>query len=84
MGSPHQSDSMPPARDVCEGICSRKLVHFSCHCKYGVLFFGDDRTGLAGESKRTKRILEWSRQIMGRGLLLFPILLLCEITTSFV
>ena len=33
--------------------------------------------------KGTKRVQGWSRQIMGGRLLLFAILLLCEITTSF-
>ena len=44
----------------------------------GVLVFGDDGTGPADESKRTKRVQGWSRQIMGGRLLLFAILLLCE------
>ena len=83
MGSPHQSDSKYHARDVCEGICNRMIVHFSYYCKYGVMIFGDDGTGPADESKRTKRVQGWSRQIMRGRLLLFAILLLCEITTSF-
>ena len=29
MGSPYQSDSMRRARDVCEGICNRMILHFS-------------------------------------------------------
>ena len=74
---------MRHARDVCEGICNR-TIHFSYNCKYGVFVFGDDGTGPADESKRTKRVQGWSRQIMGGRLLLFAILLLCEITTSFV
>ena len=49
-----------------------------------VLVFGDDGTGPADESKRTKRVQGWFRQIMGGGFLLFAMLLLCEITTSFV
>ena len=53
------------------------------YCKYGVLTFGDDGTGLADESKRTKRVQGWSRQIIGGRLLLFAILLLCEITVPF-
>ena len=60
MGSPQQSDSMRRAQDVCEGI-----LHFSYYCKYGVLFCGDDGTDPADESKRTKRVQGWSRQIMG-------------------
>ena len=84
MGYPYQSDSMRHARDVCEGICYRMTLHFLYYCKYGVLVFGDDWTGPADESKRTKRVQGWSRQIMGGRLLLFAILLLCEITTSFV
>ena len=83
MGSPYQSDSMRHARDVCEGICNKMILHFSYYCKYGVLVFDDDGTGPADESKRTKRVQGWSRQIMGGRLLLFAILLLCEITTSF-
>ena len=83
MGSPYQSDSMRHARDVCEGICNRMMLYFSYYCKYGVWAFGDDGTGSADESKRTKRVQGWSRQIMGGRLLLFAILLLCEITVSF-
>ena len=82
MGSPYQSDSLHHARDVCEGICNRMMLHFSYFCKYGVLAFGDDATGPADEFKKTKRVQGWSRQIMG-GRLLFAILLLCEITASF-
>ena len=67
MESPYQSDSMRGARDVCEGICNRKILQFSYYCKYGVLFFGDDGTGAADESKRTKCVQGWSRQIIGRG-----------------
>ena len=84
MGSPYQSDSMRHADDVCEAICNRMILHFSYNCKYGVLVFGDDGTSPADESKRTKHVQEWSGQIMGGRLLLFAILLLCEITTSFV
>ena len=29
--------------------------------------FGDDGTGPADESKRTKRVQGWSREIMGEG-----------------
>ena len=82
MGSLYQSDSMGHARDVCEEICN-KMIHFSYYCKYGVLVFDDDGTGPADESKRMKRVQGWSLQIMGGRLLLFAILLLCEITTSF-
>ena len=83
MGFPYQSDSMHHTRDVCEGICNKMILHFSYYCKYGVLAFGDDGTGPADESKRTKRVQGWSRQIMGGRLLLFAILLLCETTASF-
>ena len=83
MGSPYQSDSMHHARDVREGICNRMILHFSYYCKYGVLVFGDDGTGPDDEFKRAKRVQGWSRQIIGGRLLLFAILLLCEITTSF-
>ena len=62
------------------GHINRRLLY----CKYGVLVFGDDGTGLVDESKRTKRVQGWSRQIMGEGLLILAILSLCEITTSFV
>ena len=64
--SPYQSDSMR-RRVMCEGICNRKIIHFSYYCKYGILFFGDDGTAPADESKRTKRVQGWSRQIMGGG-----------------
>ena len=46
------------------------MIHFSYYCKYGVLVFGDDGTGPADESKRTKRVQGWSRQIMGGRFLL--------------
>ena len=75
---------MRRARDVCKEFCDRKILYFPYYCKYGVLFFGDDGTGSADESKKTKRVQGWSRQIMGEGFLPFAILLLCEITTSFV
>ena len=40
----------------------------SVRCRYnGVLFVGDDGTGPADESKRTKRVQGWYRQIMGGG-----------------
>ena len=71
MGSPYQSDSMRRARDVCEEICNRMILHFSYYCKY--VFFGDDGAGPADESKKTNRVQEWSRQNSG-GLLLFAIL----------
>ena len=64
MESTYQSDSIPCARDVCEGICNRMILHFSYYCKYGVLVVDDDGTGPADESKRTKRVQGWSRQIM--------------------
>ena len=84
MGSPYQSDSMRRAHDVCEGICNRMILNFSCYCKYEVLVFGDDLTSPDEESKRTKRVQKWSRQIMGGGFLVFAILLHCEITTPIV
>ena len=65
MGSPYQSDSMRCARDVCEGICNRLILHFSYYCKYGILVFGDDGTDPADEFKKTKRVQGWSRQIKG-------------------
>ena len=83
MGSPYQSDSMHHARDVCEGICNRIMLHFSYYCKYGVLASGDNGTSPADESKRTKRVQGWPRQIMGGRILLFAILLPSEITASF-
>ena len=52
-------------RDVCKGSCNRKILNFSYNCKNGALVFGDDGTGPANESKRTKRAQGWSRQIMG-------------------
>ena len=83
MGSPYQSDSMHHARDVCEGICNRMILYFSYYCKYWVLAFGDDGTSPADESNRTKRVQGWPRQIMGGRLIIFAILLLCEITATF-
>ena len=59
------------------------MLHFSYYCKYGVLAFGDDGIGPVVESKRTKRVQGWSRQIMGGKLLIFAILLLCEKTAPF-
>ena len=58
------------------------MLRFLYYCKYGALAFADDGTGPADESKRTKRVHGWSRQIMGGRLSLFAILLLCEITAS--
>ena len=69
---------------MCEGICNRMILNFSYYCKYGVLVFGDDGTGLADESKRTKHVQGWSHQIMRGAFLLFVLLLHCEITISFV
>ena len=63
----YQSDNLRHAPDVCEGICNKMILHFSYYCKYGVLVFGDDGTGPADESKRTKRVQGWARQIMGGG-----------------
>ena len=37
-------------------IGNRMILHFSYYCKYEVLVFGDDETGPADESKRTKRV----------------------------
>ena len=68
MGSPYQSDSMRYARDVCEGICNKKIIHFFIfYCKYEVLIFCNDGTGPVDESNRTKRVHGWSRQIVARG-----------------
>ena len=52
---------------VFEGICNKMMLHFYIYCKYGVLVFGDDWTGPANESKRTKCVQGWSRQIMETG-----------------
>ena len=71
MGSPYHSDSMRRARDVCKGICNRKILNFLYYCKYGILVFGDDLTGPVDESKRTKRVQGWSRQIMEGGFYYF-------------
>ena len=70
--------------DVCKGICNRMMLHFSYYCKYEVLACGDNGTSPADEYKRQKRVQGWSCQIMGGRLLLFAILLLCEITAPFV
>ena len=51
---------MHRARDVCEGICNRKILHFS-----NKGFLGYDGAGPADECKSTKRVQGWSRQIMG-------------------
>ena len=67
MESPNQSDSMRRVRDVREGICNREILNFPYYCNYWVLFFGDDETGPADESKRTKCVQECSRQTMGGG-----------------
>ena len=79
------------ARGACyhDVMCANEFVierYYIFHsiANMGFWFFGDDETGPADESKRTKRVEGWSRQIMGGRLLLFAILLLCEITTSFV
>ena len=37
------------------------------YCKYGILVFDHDGTGPADESKRTKRVQGWSRQIVWGG-----------------
>ena len=65
----------------CSSIANNKIFILLQIWGFG---FGDDGTGPADESKRTKRVQGWSRQIMGGRFLLFAILLLCEITTSFV
>ena len=65
MGSPYQSDGMRHARNVCKGICNSMILHFSYYCKYGILVFGDNGSGPADESNRTKRVQGWSRQTMG-------------------
>ena len=79
VGSPYQSYSMHHACDVCEEICNR-MIYFSYYCKYGVLVFGDDWTGPADESKRTKRVQGWSRQIMGWNLHNIPFIICNTIT----
>ena len=65
--------------------CSKEFVIeryiFPIIANMGVCFFGDDGTGPVDESKRTKGM---ALSKYGRRLLLFAILLLCEITTSFV
>ena len=79
----HHNRIMRHGRNVCQGI-SNRMIHFSYYGKYGVLVLDDDGTGPADECKRTKRVQGWSRQTLGGRLLLFAILLLCEIITSFV
>ena len=41
------------------------IIHISYYCKYTILVIGNDRTGPADESKRTKGVQGWSREIMG-------------------
>ena len=54
-------------------MCAKEFViewYYIFHIiasKYGALIFGNDGTGPADESKRTKRIQGWSCQIMGWG-----------------
>ena len=60
------------------------ILHFHIISNMGFWLFGNDGTGPADESKRMKRVKGWSRQIMGGRLLLFAMLLLCEITTLFI
>ena len=75
MGSPYQSDSMRCARDVYEGICKRMILHSLYYCKYRVLIFGEDGTGPADESKRTKPVQGWSHHIIeGAFITIFAIL----------
>ena len=50
------------------------LINFTILLQIWGFGFGDDRTGPADESKRTKRVQGWSRQIMGGRFLLFAIL----------
>ena len=83
MGSPFQSDSMRHARDVCEGICDRMMLHFSYYCKYGVLVLLTTGQALLMSPKERNGPGMVSSNY-GSELLLFAILLLCEITTSFV
>ena len=67
MGSPYLSDGRRRARDACEGICDKMILNFLYYCKYGIFVVGDDGTGPADESRRTKRVQGWSRQIMVGG-----------------
>ena len=66
---------MRHARDVCEGICNT-ILHYIYYTFFILLQiwgfgFGDDEIGPADESKRTKRVQGWSRQIMGERFLFF-------------
>ena len=38
MGSPFQTHSMSRARDVCEGICNRMILHFHIIANKGLWF----------------------------------------------
>ena len=85
MGSPYQSDSM---RRVRYAVCAKVFVierYYVFHIIANMGFWFLVMTGqaLLMSPKRTKRVQGWSSQIMGE-LLLFAILLLCKITTSFV
>ena len=70
-------------------MCAKEFVTQRYYIFYIIanmgFVFGDDVTGPADESKRTKRVQGWSRQIMGGAFIMCNrLLLLCEITTSFV
>ena len=83
MGFPDQSDSMRHARDVCERICNRMILHFHIIAKMGFwLLVMTGQALLMGpkgqNASRDGLVKLWE------GILLFAILLLCETTTSFV
>ena len=81
--APYQCDSMCRVCDVCEGICNRMILHFSYYCEYRVWFFVMTGQALLMSPKGRSASMDGLVKIL-EGLLLFAILLLCEITTSFV
>ena len=87
MVSPYQNDSMRLVRNAVRAkvfvIHVERYYIFHIIANMGFWFLVMTGKALLMSPKRTQRVQEWSRQIMGE-LLLFAILLLCKITTSFV
>ena len=74
---------MRRARDVCEGICDR-MIHFLYYCKYEILFFGDDGTGPADESKKDETHPGMVSSNYGRGFHYVQSYLLRELTNNII